>query len=145
MDAKQELINKYAAAVNDIAQLFLTVPVDVEKFNFAPENETLVLHELIKYLQQIELACARGIASGNWDTESIPWYVGKNQAMVDQLQANHREALNYLEQQDKEDFISRTVEAPFANGSLAHVLGVALDDLKQHTEKLSRYLQLLKQ
>lgn len=119
---KEEIINSYTKGVEETSRLFLLVPVDVEKMNFQITPDTLVMHELIRHLQQLELYAIRGILTDKWEIENIPWYVGKNIPMCDQLKTNHSQAMKYLENLNDEEFFLRNVKTELGNATLAQAL-----------------------
>lgn len=140
---KQEFLEAHGVVIQSICNLLMVVPVDVEKMNFTPYSGARPLHELIKHLQQIELDFIRGCLKDDWDRENIPWHVGKNQPMVDQLLANHREALDMLEAIDEAEFLSREIQFSYVKGPLAKMLFDGLDHLSHHRTQLYTYLKLL--
>lgn len=140
---KDELLDAHAATVKSISNILQLVPVDVELMNFTPHEKSRVLHELIQHAQQIELYFIRGIVRGEWNMDAVPWYVGKHQPMVDQLLANHREAMELLDSVSDADLLEKQVTLSYMEGTLAKMLLHNLDHMQHHRTQLFMYLKLL--
>lgn len=140
---KQEIISSYEKSVEETCRLLMLVPVDVDKMNFQLTPDSLVLHELIRHIQQFEFYAVRGLVTEEWQLENIPWYVGKNIPMCDQLKTNHRTAMKFLETIPEEEFFTRMVKTENVEASLASSLMFYLDRMHHYRTLLFETLKML--
>ncbi len=142
---KQTFITAHDRAVESIARLFKIVPVNVDLMNYKPHEKSMVMHDLVKHLQQTELYFVRGALTNVWDMESVKWYVGKHEPMIDQLMADRREAMGMLDEIPNDDLLQRQVGLSYMTGTLADILFHNLDHIGHHRTQLFYYLKLLEE
>lgn len=138
---KQELIDAHGRAVHSIKNHFQILPMD--KLAYTPHPKAFTMEQLIRHLQASELHLIRGTFLGDWKMDGIPTDVTSRDAMIATLEANHKESLKLLEPVSESDLLTKTVKAPFMEGTIMKMLMTSLDHLHHHRTQLFLYLKLL--